>query len=166
MLPILTFPHPILAKVADEVVFPLSIEDRNLINDMWETVRGQGVGLAAPQVGVSKQLIIIHLSDAETGNESQDVVMINPRISFYSQTESLMVEGCLSYPDEYFKIWRPTNIVVEYMTEHGRKKTLRAGNWLSRVIQHEVDHLNGISFTTLGGEKIDKSELDNEVVID
>ena len=164
MLSIFTYPHSVLDAVAQEVTFPLSQADQKLIADMWATVKDQGVGLAAPQVGVSKQICIIHLADSEKGTQAKDIVMINPQLLFESETENLMVEGCLSFPGEYYKIWRPANIVVAYQDERGRTRKLRAGEWLSRVIQHEVDHLNGRIFTTLGGEKIEESELEEPVV--
>ena len=164
MLSIVTYPNPVLEREAATVSFPLSDADKQLIKDMWTTVKDQGVGLAAPQVGVSKQICIIHLADSEKGRQAKDIVMINPQLLFQSETENLMVEGCLSFPGEYYKIWRPANIVVTYQDEQGRSRKLRAGEWLSRVIQHEVDHLNGRIFTTLGGEKIEESELDEPVV--
>lgn len=164
MLPILTYPNPVLDQVAAEVKFPLSKADQKLIQDMWTTVKDQGVGLAAPQVGVSKQICIIHLADSESGAQAKDIVMINPRLLLQSETENLMVEGCLSFPGEYYKIWRPAHIVVAYQDEQGRTRKLRAGEWLSRVIQHEVDHLNGRIFTTLGGEKVEEADLDEPVV--
>lgn len=166
MLSIVTYPNPVLSKPAAEVTFPLSDSTKTLIAQMWETVKDQGVGLAAPQVGVSKQICIIHLSTTEKGKQAKDIVMINPKITFFSQTEHLMVEGCLSFPGEYFKIWRPANIIVEYMDEQGKKKTLRAKDWLSRVIQHEVDHLAGRLFINIGGEKIAEEDLEKSEVVD
>ena len=166
MLPIVTYPAPVLSTPAAEVKFPLDPVTQQLIADMWDTVRGQGIGLAAPQVGVGKQICIIHLSTTEKGRQAKDFVMINPRITFYSQSEHLMVEGCLSFPDEYYKIWRPANITVEYQDENGKKRTLKAKEWLSRVIQHEVDHLNAKLFINLGGEKMRPEELEGEEIVD
>ncbi len=167
MLKIITYPNPILEKQAELVTFPLDNSTKNLISQMWETVRSMGAGLAAPQVGVSKQICIVHLSKTEKGKNARDILLINPKITFFSQVQYEMVEGCLSFPEEYYKIVRPANIIVEYMDERGKKKKLKAGSWLSRVIQHEVDHLNGKVFTKLGGIKLDGDEIENkEDIID
>jgi peptide deformylase len=166
MLPIVTYPHPTLLSQADVVNFPLDHETKTLIKDMWATVRGQGVGLAAPQVGVSKQICIIYLSESERGAQAKDIVMINPKITFYSQKEHEMVEGCLSFPSEYYKIWRPANIHVEYQDETGKRHVLKAKDWLSRVIQHEVDHLNAKLFINLGGIKLDPKDFDDDQIVD
>jgi peptide deformylase len=162
MLPIVTYPNPILEAKAQEVVFPLDGETKTLIKNMWKTVRGIGVGLAAPQVGVSKQICLIHLSEVEKGKQAQDFIMINPKIIFFSELEAEMVEGCLSFPDEFWKIWRPANIIVEFQSESGKLQKIKANGWLSRVIQHEIDHLNGDIFIKKGGEKIKKDDLSHE----
>lgn len=161
-LDIITYPHPILDQQAAPVSFPLDQATKALIADMWTTVQDLGVGLAAPQVGVSKQICIIHLSEAEKDNKQlkqKDFVMINPVIIFSSELESLMIEGCLSFPQQYYEIWRPSNITVEYFDEHGKKHTLRAKEWLARVIEHEVDHLNGKVFIKMGGRKVEDKDL-------
>jgi peptide deformylase len=162
MLPIVTYPNPILEAKAQEVVFPLNGETKTLIKNMWKTVRGIGVGLAAPQVGVSKQICLIHLSEVEKGKQAQDFIMINPKITFFSELEAEMIEGCLSFPDEFWKIWRPANIIVEFQSENGKPQKIKANGWLSRVIQHEIDHLNGDIFIKKGGEKIAKDSLNHE----
>ena len=99
---------------------------------------------------------------------------MNPKITFFSQLESLMVEGCLSFPGEYWEIWRPANVTTEFMTMVNfvdwikdskvepiyKKQTLKAKEWVARILQHEVDHLNGQLFTKMGGRKMHKSELE------
>jgi peptide deformylase len=162
MFKIVTYPNPILDQQAEAVTFPLNQSTTELIDGMWEVVKKLGVGLAAPQVGVSKQICLVHLSKSEKGKNSKDIVMINPNIIFKSELESEMIEGCLSFPEEYWKIWRPTNVVVEYQNIKGKKQTLRAGGWLARVVLHEVDHLNGKIFTKMGGTKIENKDLQNE----
>jgi peptide deformylase len=159
MLKIITYPNPILERVAEDVTFPLDQTTKTLIKDMWTTVKELGVGLAAPQVGISKKICLIHLSKVEKGRSAKDLLLINPKIVFYSKIEAQMIEGCLSFPDEFWKIWRPANITIEYQDEHGKLKKLKASNWLSRVIQHEIDHLNGDIFIKKGGEKIEESDL-------
>jgi peptide deformylase len=165
---IITYPNPILDQEAQDVTFPLDGATKNLIKDMWRTVEGKGVGLAAPQVGVSKKLCIVHLVDDIRGkhNKQKDFVMINPKIVFNSQLEALMVEGCLSFPEQYYEIWRPANVIVEYFDEQGKKKTLKAKDWLARIIQHEVDHLYGNIFIKKGGRKLTEKELASKSVVD
>ncbi|MEM1312669.1 MAG: peptide deformylase [Patescibacteria group bacterium] len=168
ILDIVTYPNSILDSEAKKVDFPLDQETKDLIKNMWNTVKDQGIGLAAPQVGVNKQICIIHLDPELSDKHTKDLdfVMINPRITFYSQLEQQMIEGCLSFPEQYYEIWRPANIVVEYLDEKGKKKTLKAKDWLSRVIQHEVDHLNGKLFINMGGNKITQQDIRNKKVVD
>lgn len=183
MLKILTHPNPLLEQKALLVKTPLSTEDKNLIKEMYKVVKGIGVGLAAPQVGVLKQLFIVHLSEEKVlmkeAGSLPDFVVINPKISFYSNMESEMIEGCLSFPDDYYRIWRPSNIIIEYTTISNLnnflsgkyepvliRKKLKAKNWLSRILQHEYDHLNGKVFIKMGGEKLDPKELHDEEIID
>jgi peptide deformylase len=165
---IITYPNPILDQKADKVELPLSESMQKLIRDMFVTVEGKGIGLAAPQVGVSKQLCIIHLDPeiASKKDKNLDIVIMNPEITFYSDVKNRMVEGCLSFPDQYYEIIRPANISVDYdtITNLGqflkggvepvvKRKTLLASEWMSRVIQHEVDHLNGNLFINMGGRE-------------
>jgi peptide deformylase len=175
ILPIRTYPDPVLLQPSTEVFFPLSPQTQNLIQDMWATVNGQGIGLAAPQVGVSQKILIIKLSDdfspkdlKKMGiNKNADFLMINPEITWFSELESLMIEGCLSFPNQYYEIWRPANIKVQFFDEQGKKQNLTAKDWLSRVIQHEVDHLNGQIFINKGGTKIeDEKQIGQRRVID
>ena len=182
---ILTYPNPILTVEASTVQLPLSTPDLELVKNMWLTVQGIGVGLAAPQVGVSKKLFIVRLSqDKELAKKlkESDFVVINPKINFFSQNKISMIEGCLSFPEEYWDIVRPEIIQLEYDTiknlkevvnknakpiYHKSKKLLAKG-WLSRVIQHEYDHLLGKIFIKAGGKKLTKKDLANleENVID
>jgi peptide deformylase len=175
---ILTYPSPILTQVASPVKLPLSTSDLDLVKNMWTTVQGIGVGLAAPQVGASLQMFIVRLSqDREIAKKIKeaDFIVINPRITFYGQNKVMMIEGCLSFPDEYWDIMRPETIQLEYDTIKNLKevitkdakpiyqkaKKLLAKGWLSRVIQHEYDHLLGKVFIKAGGKKLTKKELAN-----
>ena len=182
MLDIITYPNPVLDQVARDVELPLNKETEVLIREMYKTVEGKGVGLAAPQVGVSLHLCIIKLDPDMVKKKFKDLefVMLNPKVTFFSQVESNMVEGCLSFPNQFYQIWRPSNISVEFSTiKNFRdfvenktvkpilvKKTLNASDWLSRVIQHEVDHLNGKLFINLGGKKIQDDEKDQHHIVD
>ncbi len=162
---IVIYPNPILDKKAEKVTFPLNEETKQDIKDMWEVVKADGVGLAAPQIGVSKQICIIHLSEVEKGKNAQDILLINPKIVFFSQLEALMIEGCLSFPEQFYEIWRPANVHVEYYNELGQKKLLKAKDLISRVAQHEVDHLQGNLFIHKGGRKVEESEFTDDTVI-
>jgi peptide deformylase len=165
-LEIITYPNPILEQVAEEITFPLDSETKKLIQRMWVTVEDIGVGLAAPQVGVSKQLCIIHLSQSDLSPKlkQKDFVVINPKITFYSQVEASMVEGCLSFPEQYYDIWRPANILVEYFDELGKKHKLQASGWLARVLQHEIDHLAGKLFINMGGKKLEEKDIKDKPI--
>jgi peptide deformylase len=164
ILEIITYPNAILDLQAQTVKFPLSVEDKALIANMWETVDTKGVGLAAPQVSVSKRICIICL-DLEMIPKNQKIknnfVMINPEITFLSQVKANIIEGCLSFPDQYYKIIRPSNIIVKFQNEKGKWEYVKAGGWLSRVIQHEVDHLSGKLFINMGGIKIETDNIKN-----
>ena len=110
---------------------------QNMINAMHE---GKGVGLAGPQVGILKRIFVTHAE----GDEVR--VFINPSIIWTSQEQANMEEGCLSIPGYYAVVKRPGKIKIQAWNEKGRAFTLEASGMLSRVIQHEYDHLEGILF--------------------
>ncbi|NET57883.1 MAG: peptide deformylase [Symploca sp. SIO2E6] len=118
---------------------------RHLAEQMLQTMySSEGIGLAAPQVGVNKQVIVI---DCDPENlENPPLILINPVIKGFGQTLCDAQEGCLSIPGVYLDVRRPDVIEVAYKDENGRPKTLKAKDLLSRVIQHEMDHLKGIMF--------------------
>jgi peptide deformylase len=180
---IITYPNPILEKPASKVKLPLDKETQNLIREMYKFVQKKGVGLAAPQVGKSLQICIINLSEDKAlakKYKTPDFVMINPEIIFESQLKSLMVEGCLSFPEEFWQIWRSANITAVFDTISNwrefingaepiikKQKNFVAKEWLARVILHEVDHLNGKLFINMKGKKLPKDELDsNHKIVD
>jgi len=125
---------------------------RHLAEQMLQTMySSDGIGLAAPQVGVHKQIIVI---DCEPDNpDNPPLILINPVIKNFGQTLCDAQEGCLSIPGVYLDVQRPDEIEVAYKDENGRPKTLRAKELLSRVIQHEMDHLKGIMFV----DRVDNS---------
>jgi peptide deformylase len=175
---ILTYPNPILTNKSSEVDLPLSKEDEKVVRKMFEIVKGIGVGLAAPQIGINKRYFIVHLSEDESltklKKNSPDFVVINPKILFQSEVESQMIEGCLSFPEEYWKIWRSSNVQVEFTTISNqndfidgkdpkyKKEKFMAKDWLARIFLHEYDHLDGKLFIKRGGIKIKKEDLDDE----
>jgi peptide deformylase len=134
---VLRQPAKRIAKVDDEV--------RALIRLMLQTMySANGIGLAAPQVAVNKQLIVI---DCEPDNSANlPLVLINPEIKGNSRDLCDAEEGCLSIPGIYFNVTRPRAIEVAFKDETGRPRKLKASGLLARAIQHEMDHLNGVLF--------------------
>ncbi len=120
------------------VTDPLSSEIQTLLPKMVKTMhKERGVGLAAPQIGISLRLAV-----AEVDN--QIYYLINPSITSSSQEKIISEEGCLSLPGEFLPILRSETVTVRYINEKGLPKKLRATGFLATVIQHEVDHLDGI----------------------
>ena len=119
-------------------------KNQNLIDDMLETMyHYNGVGLAAVQVGMLKQIIVI---DVEDGKEPY--VLINPKI-LKTKGSKECEEGCLSFPNEFGKVIRPTEVIVEYYDKKKKKVKLKAKDLLAQAVCHEIDHLNGIVFIDL-----------------
>ncbi|NES81764.1 MAG: peptide deformylase [Moorea sp. SIO2B7] len=127
-------------------------EARKLVREMLQTMySANGIGLAAPQVAINKQLIVI---DCEPDNPANTpLILINPKIKSYSRDLCNAEEGCLSIPGIYMDVTRPRVIELSFKDEHGRPRKLKASGLLSRVIQHEMDHLNGVLFV----DRIDNS---------
>ncbi len=123
---------------------------KKLVKDLQETLEasGNGIGLAAPQIGVHKRVILISLFDKKERVEKV-LVMINPEITKYSFETVVMEEGCLSIPDKYEKVERPESIEVKYMDIKGKEHTLHMDGIHAREVMHETDHLDGILFTDL-----------------
>ena len=114
---------------------------QELIDDMIETMhKYNGVGLAAVQVGVLKRVVVIDLYD-----DKGVIVLINPVITKV-KGEQEVDEGCLSFPNQFAKVIRPAEVIVEYIDRDGKKKKLKAKELLAQAISHEVDHLNGEVF--------------------
>ena len=133
---------PILRRETQNVLEFNSDLDK-FIQDMIETMQqNSGVGLAAPQVGDLRSLIVIDVSGEEDGEPSEPIVMINPDIQeLYGSC--VLEEGCLSIPEVRVEVERPEEIKVKYQNVKGEKKELRCDGILARVVQHEVDHLRG-----------------------
>ncbi len=135
---------PVLRQPAQRVN---RIDDniRQLAKQMLQTMYAEnGIGLAAPQVGVNQQVIVV---DCQPDNPSiPPLILINPEITKYSKDLCVFEEGCLSIPNVFFEVVRPRSIEVTYRDETGKKQKLKASGLLARVIQHEMDHLNGILF--------------------
>ena len=130
----------ILRKTSREVE---TVDDRikELLDDMVETMhKYNGVGLAGPQVGVLKRVIVIDLYDGE-----EPLKLVNPKI-IKTKGEQEVEEGCLSFPNEYAKMIRPKEVVVEALNEEGKKVKIVGKDLLAQALAHEIDHLNGVLF--------------------
>jgi peptide deformylase len=143
ILAIRLFPDPVLRSPTRPVA-EFGPELARLIADMIETMNAApGIGLAAPQVGVERQVAVVDLS---VGKDPKGLhVLVNPRIVEREGTTS-EVEGCLSLPGISDKVDRPERIKVEALDRAGRPFELAAEGWLARAVCHEIDHLNGILF--------------------
>lgn len=147
ILPIYTYNHPVLRKKTSPIL-DMSDELRLFIDNMFETMhRANGIGLAANQVGHSLACTVIDISDAEDDSPSPSpFVLINPIIEAFSDEVEEFEEGCLSLPDLRDKVVRPDAIQVRFFDKDLKEHVIEADGILARVIQHEVDHLNGIYF--------------------
>ncbi len=120
--------------------------DIRLIQDMLETMHeANGIGLAASQVGVLKQLLVLDISGADDDKDPKPMAIINPEI-VGEEGELEMEEGCLSIPDIRESVTRPETIRIRYNDASMKERELEADGLLARVIQHEMDHLNGVLF--------------------
>lgn len=151
ILPIYTYGQPVLRREAEEIDSTYPDLDK-LISDMYETLdKSEGIGLAAPQVGLSIRLVVINLNPlAEEMPEYKGYVhtFINPYIEEVDDTETeTMEEGCLSIPGIHESVKRPTRVHVTYLDENFQPHDEWVDGYLARVMQHEFDHLDGIVFT-------------------
>ena len=142
---ILLVPHPILRQKAKKLK-SISREDIKIANHMMEAMlKAPGVGLAANQVGILKQIVTINFEDKEN-NKKINYILFNPSIIQYSKETSLMEEGCLSLPDQYADVERPKEIILEYMDEKEKLIKKQIDGYEARILQHEIDHLSGKLF--------------------
>ena len=141
---ILTEPNDILRKVS-EPVEKVGKDEKILMDDMLETMyAANGIGLAAIQIGVPKRIIVMDLGK-EDGKKNPRY-FVNPVIKNKDQSKSTYEEGCLSVPNQFAEIDRPSKCEVEYLDYNGEKQILKAEGLLATCIQHEMDHLEGILF--------------------
>lgn len=128
-----------------EPVTELDDDLRNLVRDMFKTMYvAEGVGLAAPQVGISKRIIVIDVPSE--GEENHILALVNPVIVESSEETEKGMEGCLSIPGMEESVVRPVSVVVEALDPDGEEVRIEAEGFLARALQHEVDHLNGVLF--------------------
>ena len=141
---ILTEPNQLLRQISKPVE-KVGKEEQKLMDDMLETMySANGIGLAAIQIGIPKRIIVMDLSKDEKKKEPQ--YFVNPVINNKDQKKNTYEEGCLSVPNQFAEIDRPSKCEVEYLDYNGEKKILNAEGLLATCIQHEMDHLEGILF--------------------
>jgi peptide deformylase len=152
---IATLPDPVLRRKA-RAVTTFDKKLQTVIDDMIETMReAPGVGLAAPQVGISDRLIVVEYYEHEPVEEAEDDakkkiwVIINPEIVKTSEEKVMGVEGCLSVPNLVGEVERHDAVQLKGLNRRGQPMRVKAQGWLARIFQHEIDHLNGVVFTDL-----------------
>lgn len=151
---IVTYPAEILEQECDRVT-EFDKKLAKLLNDMYDTmIEFDGVGLAAPQIGIKKQIAIVDIDD-DTGT----IELINPEI-LETRGENNGVEGCLSFPGLYGEVSRPYFVRVKAQNRKGKTYEIQAEGYLARAIQHEIDHLHGILFTTKVSRYLEEDELE------
>ena len=169
---ILTIPDPVLREVSKPIK-TVNSEIKNLMDDMLETMyAAPGIGLAAVQIGILKRVIVIDLSKED--EKKEPLFFVNPEIISKSDDLISYEEGCLSIPNQFAEVKRPSSCKIDYLDYEGNKKKINADGLLATCIQHEIDHLNGILFIDhlsklkkdliLKKTKKQKKEIDRVVV--
>jgi len=144
LLPILTAPDPRLKKKSRPVE-TVDADVRQLMDDMLETMyAAPGIGLAAPQVGVLKRVIVLDIDREEV--KTGPLFMANPEIIEASDEDVSYEEGCLSVPEHYSDVVRPAKVKVRYLDRDGARQEMECEGLLATCVQHEIDHLDGILF--------------------
>jgi peptide deformylase len=142
--PIIALPDKRL-RLMSESVARIDEDVRTLVADMFETMYdAPGVGLAAIQVGVPKRVVTIDATRGE--EEKQPIALINPEIVWSSEEKIAHEEGCLSIPEYLDEVERPERVKVRFLDLEGRAHEIDAEGLLARVVQHEIDHINGVLF--------------------
>ena len=142
---IILHPDPRLKKVAEPVA-DVSSELRALADDMLQTMyEAPGIGLAAPQIGVLKRLLVMDCVKEE-GATPRPLILFNPEIIWSSDETNVYEEGCLSIPDQYGDVERPSEVTVAWMDETGAAREETFDGLWATCVQHEIDHLNGKLF--------------------
>ncbi len=143
-LKIYEYPHPVLKQKAEKVAV---VDDqlRTLLDDMLETMyAANGCGLAAPQIGLSKRVVVIDI--AHEGEEPAPLYMVNPEIVWRSEEMEIGEEGCLSLPEMRAEVERSISVKINYLDYNGKECKLQADGFLAVAAQHEIDHLDGILY--------------------
>ena len=142
--PILTEPNKILRQISKSVD-KVRTEEQKLMNDTLDTMyAANGIGLAAIQIGVPKRIIVMDIS--KDPNKKEPRYFVNPVIKNKNPIKSIYEEGCLSVPNQFAEIERPSKCDIEFLDYNGEKKIISAEGLLATCIQHEMDHLEGVLF--------------------
>lgn len=148
-------------EILRKVSTPVDKVDKHIaqfIEDMKVSMHDEkGIGLAAPQVGHNIRVIVVML-DCQSKNPSV-LGMVNPEITYFSEEKEYGEEGCLSVPGFFDNVWRSKEVIVKYLDQKGREQMLRLEGLNARVVQHEIDHLNGILFV----DRLDEGPQNGEV---
>ncbi len=143
-LKVYEYPHPVLKQKAEKVAV-VDDELRRLFDDMLETMYAEnGCGLAAPQVGILKRMVVIDI--AREGEKPAPIFMANPEIVWASDEYEVCEEGCLSVPEMRAEVERPARVKIRYLDYDGQECELAAEDFLAVAAQHELDHLDGILY--------------------
>ena len=143
---ILTEPNKLLRQISKPVE-KVTKDEQKLMDDMLDTMyAANGIGLAAIQIGVPKRIIVMDISKDKQKKEPR--YFVNPVIKNKNEVLSKYEEGCLSVPNQFIEVNRPSMCEVEYLDYNGEKKNLKCDNLLATCIQHEIDHLEGITILT------------------
>ena len=155
-LKLVRYPDPFLAKE----VAPFDFDKYNAVEIEAEMIRlmeeEKGVGLSANQVGLDAQIFVMKPDELKGHEDNKPFAIINPKITAVSQDTVLGEEGCLSFPLLFFKVKRPTGMVIEYLDSTNKECTIELVGWNARIAGHEYDHLYGINFT----DRVSKLKLD------
>ena len=166
---ILTEPNKILRQISKNVE-KVTSDDQRLMDDMLETMySANGIGLAAIQIGVPKRIIVIDISKGK----KEPIFFINPEIKNKDTAQSTYEEGCLSVPNQFAEINRPSTCQIKYLDYYGKEQILNAVGLLATCIQHEIDHLEGILFIdylsklkkTMIVKKLSKQKKERERIV-
>ena len=145
--PILIIPDMRLRSVAEHVA-SVDPELRALTDDMLETMyKAPGIGLAAPQIGIMKRVVVIDVAKRQDEDAKPDpMFFINPTVTWSSEEKSTYEEGCLSIPEYFEEVERPAVVHVSFLDRDGKPRSIEAEGILATCLQHEIDHLNGVLF--------------------
>lgn len=162
-LKVITYGNPVLRKKATKVD-AITDEIRQIVHDMEETLESEnGIGLAAPQVGISKKLFLVDLSKS---GENRKVVLVNPKIIYKSPYTHVSEEGCLSIPKVYGAVRRPEEVRIKGKLLNGKTIIIEGEGLFGRALQHEFDHLEGKLFIDyLSKEDLDKNREKIDAIV-
>jgi peptide deformylase len=166
VLTIVTVPDPVLRRKAHKVD-DFGRDFQNTVDDMLETLRdAPGVGLAAPQVGLSDRIIVVEYGDDDDETVPKKLyIFVNPEIVSASEEMVEGLEGCLSVPGLVGMVDRHQSITVKGLNRHGKPARVKVSDWMARIFQHEIDHLDGIVFTDRT-DKVWEPRPEDEVLAD